>query len=81
MSPQSYRIVVDGRLNVRFATAFDDMVQHQDGADTVLSGDFVDHAHLHGLIDQISGLGIKITSFALTDGVVPSLPSQPKESS
>lgn len=66
MSSQSYRIVVDGRLNVRFAAAFDDMVQRQDGADTVLSGDFVDQAHLHGLLDQIRGLGIKITSFAVT---------------
>ncbi len=66
MSPQSYRIVVDGRLNVRFAAAFDDMAQHQDGAVTVLSGDFVDQAHLHGLLDQIRGLGIQITSFAVT---------------
>ena len=81
MSPQSYRIVVDGRLSGKFAAAFDGMAQLQEGPNTVLSGDFVDHAHLHGLIDQISGLGIKITSFALTDGAEPSLPSQPKESS
>jgi hypothetical protein len=42
MSPHSYRIVVDRRLSVRFAVAFDDMAQHQEGSDTVLSGDFVD---------------------------------------
>ena len=67
MSKQSYRIVVDGRLRDRFAAAFDDMAQHQDGANSVLCGDLVDEAQLHGLLDQIRGLGIKITSFAITD--------------
>lgn len=75
MSPQSYRIVVDGRLSVRFAAAFDDMDQYQDGADTVLSGDFVDQAHLHGLLGQISGLGIKITSFAVSDDPTTTRPT------
>lgn len=71
MSPQSYRIVVDGRLGVRFSAAFDHMVQHQDGPNTVLSGDFVDQAHLRGLLDQISSLGITVTSFAITEKETP----------
>mgnify|MGYP000504157015 CR=1 FL=1 len=50
-----------------FADGFDNMTQHQDGPNTVLLGDFIDQAHLHGLLDQIHGLGINITSFALTN--------------
>jgi hypothetical protein len=67
MSPQSYRIVVDGSLGDRFADGFASMAQGQDGRNTVLHGDFVDEAHLHGLLDQIRGLGITITNFAATD--------------
>lgn len=67
MASQSYRIVVAGRLSDRFADGFDNMTQHQDGPNTVLQGDLVDQAHLHGLLDQIRGLGIQVTSFATTD--------------
>ena len=47
MSAQSNRIVVDGRLSVRFAEDFNGMARDQDGPNTDLYGDFVDQAHLH----------------------------------
>ncbi len=67
MPPQSYRIVVDGRLRHRFAEGFDNMTQGQEHSNTVLSGDVVDQAALAGLLDRIRGLGITITSFAVVD--------------
>lgn len=72
MSPQSYHIVVVGRLRHRFADGFDNMTQHQDGSNTVLSAQLADQAALAGLLDQIRGLGITITSFALVDKTMDS---------
>ncbi len=71
MTPQTYRIVVAGRLSDRFADGFDNMSQDQDGPNTILEGDLVDQAHLHGLLDQIRGLGIQVTSFATADKEQP----------
>ena len=67
MAQETYRIVIDGRLSDHFADGFDNMAQHQDGADTILEGTLVDQAHLHGLLDQIRGLGIRITGFATVE--------------
>lgn len=66
MAQQTYRIVVDGRLSDRFADGFENMTQHQVGPDTVLEGNLVDQAQLHGLLDRIRGLGINVISFATT---------------
>lgn len=60
--PQAYRIVVKGELSDRFTDAFEDMRLERCEGNTVLVGDIVDRAHLHGLIDQIEALGIELLS-------------------
>jgi hypothetical protein len=60
--PQPYRIVIQGELSDRFEDAFHEMKLIRDGGDTVLVGDVVDQAHLHGLLEQIQALGLRLLS-------------------
>lgn len=57
-----YRIVIRGELSDRFEAAFDDMSLERHEGNTVLVGDIVDQAHLHGLIEQIQALGFELLS-------------------
>ena len=59
-----YRLVVDGELSARYSRAFEGMeVESREGV-TVIRGTIVDQAHLHGVLDRIEGLGIKLVSIA-----------------
>lgn len=59
---RTYRIVIRGELSDRFEAAFDDMSLERREGNTVLVGDIVDQAHLHGLIEQIQALGFELLS-------------------
>lgn len=48
-----YRIVVRGHLSERFVARFDGLVAVPAGETTVLTGDLVDQAQLHGILDRI----------------------------
>ena len=62
MSEATYRLVVEGELDNRFAYLFGDMeMTHVDGR-TVLTGPVVDQAQLHGFIERIEELGLKLVS-------------------
>ena len=62
MSEATYRLVVEGELDHRFAYLFGDMkMTHVDGR-TVLTGPVVDQAQLHGFIERIEELGLKLVS-------------------
>ena len=63
---REFRIWVDGRLSDRFADGLVGVEQH-DEAGTVLSGAFVDDAHLQGILDQLRGLGIGIRRFEINE--------------
>jgi len=57
-----YRLVVQGERSSRFAAAFEGMeLTSQDGM-TEISGVIKDQAHLHGLLERIAGLGLKLVS-------------------
>jgi hypothetical protein len=59
---RSYELVVRGELGDRFGVLFEGMrIARADGT-TVLTGDVRDQAHLHGLIERISELGIELVS-------------------
>lgn len=65
---ESYRIVIDGRLEERFAAgAFSEMSQVEDGRFTVLRGRPVDQSQLVGIINYLHNLGIEINSFEAID--------------
>jgi hypothetical protein len=59
-----YRIVVQGELSARYSTAFNGMSLECGGGNTVLAGPVEDQAHLLGLIQQISRLGLVLVSVA-----------------
>jgi hypothetical protein len=59
---RSYELVVRGELGDRFGVLFEGMrIARADGT-TVLTGEVRDQAHLHGLIERISQLGIELVS-------------------
>jgi hypothetical protein len=67
MSAQRYRLVVDGELGVRYASAFEGMtISAHDGL-TDITGLIVDQSHLQGLIARIAGLGLRLRSVTPLD--------------
>jgi len=60
MSSENYEIRVRGRLGKGALAAFEDFVAEAEPAETVLRGDVDDQAALHGLLEQIQGLGLEL---------------------
>jgi hypothetical protein len=68
-----YRIVVRGELSDRYAVAFEGMQMETKDGRTILSGEVVDQPHLHGILDRIGDLGLKLLSVQdLPEDVHPS---------
>jgi hypothetical protein len=57
-----YRIVVEGELGPRYATAFEGMQISVLNGETEITGPIVDQSHLHGLLGRIAGLGLTLRS-------------------
>jgi hypothetical protein len=57
-----YRIVVGGELSERYAMAFEGMEMETKSGQTILTGEFIDNSHLHGILDRIGALGLKLVS-------------------
>jgi hypothetical protein len=73
MPARRYEFRVAGRLSERVQGAFVDMAVHDAPAETVISGEVVDDAHLHGVLAQIQNLGLHVVS-------VLQVPSSPEPS-
>jgi hypothetical protein len=54
------QIVVRGRLSERFAARFDGLDIQPGSESTMLTGDLVDQAQLHGVLDRIRDLGLEL---------------------
>ena len=65
--PSEFRIWVDGRLSERFSNGLACVDQRDVEGGTVLRGAYVDEAHLHGVLDQLRGLGIKVMRFEIAE--------------
>jgi hypothetical protein len=57
-----YQIEVRGELSERYAMAFEGMEMEIKNGRTVLTGEVKDLAHLHGILDRIGALGLKLMS-------------------
>jgi hypothetical protein len=57
-----YRFVVGGELSERYARAFEGMEMETRSGQTILTGEVIDGAHLHGILDRIGALGLKLVS-------------------
>ena len=67
MSPTRYRLVVRGELGARYASAFEEMTISAHDGITEITGEIIDPSHLHGLLDQITGLGLTLRSVTPLD--------------
>jgi hypothetical protein len=55
-------IIVEGHLDKKWMDWFDGMVISYRGINTRLSGNIKDEAHLHGILNQIRDLNLKLVS-------------------
>lgn len=62
MDPVRYRIVVAGQLGPRYTGAFEGMTLEPGGENTAIVGPITDQAHLHGLLERIASLGLRLVS-------------------
>ena len=62
MNPVRYRIVVAGQLGPRYAGAFEGMTVEPGDENTAIVGQITDQAHLHGLLERIASLGLRLVS-------------------
>jgi hypothetical protein len=60
--PTIYRIVVRGELSQRYLPAFEGMTLATGGGETAITGPVIDQAHLHGLLNRVSDLGLELLS-------------------
>jgi hypothetical protein len=57
-----YRIIVSGELSQRYAVAFEGMEMEVKNGRTILTGEIKDEPHLHGILDRIGALGLRLLS-------------------
>ena len=62
MPPPRYRIVVEGELGPRYASAFEGMTVGAHDGETDITGPIIDQSHLQGLIARIASLGLTLQS-------------------
>jgi len=63
-----YKIVVRGELSERFALEFGGMNLKAESGKTVLVGEIIDQAHLHGLLDHFQDFGLELLSVEALSG-------------
>jgi hypothetical protein len=60
---EKYEIRVEGHLDTRWAAWFDGLVlTHESDGTTVMHGEVVDQAALHGLLQKVRDLGVPLVS-------------------
>jgi hypothetical protein len=64
MPEMVYRLVVKGELGPLYAAAFEEMAIVPLDGETALVGAVTDQAHLQGLLERISRVGLTLVSVA-----------------
>ena len=67
MSAHRYRLVVEGELGPRYASAFEGMTISAHDGMTEMTGSIIDQSPLHGLLERIAGLGLTLRSVTPLD--------------
>jgi hypothetical protein len=62
-----YRLILRGELGEPFGFLFEGMQLDRFAGTTVLTGDVIDQAHLHGLLERIRELGLELVSVTPSD--------------
>ena len=77
--PGRYEIRLQGRLDPRWASWFDDMsVSNDSDGTTVISGHVVDQSALHGLLHKVRDIGLPLVSVVRLAADQPPQPSPRK---
>ncbi len=76
MSPSRYRIVVEGELGPRYASAFEGMTLRAHDGETDITGPILDQAQLQGLLERVASLGLTLRS--LTPLETKNAPADPQ---
>lgn len=67
--PEYYEIKIKGRLDPRWSDWFAGLkLTHLEGDETLLSGSLPDQAALHGLLERIRDLNLKLISVTWSGG-------------
>ena len=67
MPPRMDRLVVNGELGPRYASAFTGMTVSAASGKTEITGAIIDQSHLQGLLERISDLGLTLYSVTPLD--------------
>ena len=67
MKPSRYEFRVRGRLAERLLSSFDGFDAEIRPVETILSGEVVDQAALHGVLEQIESLGLELVEVRQVD--------------
>jgi hypothetical protein len=67
MPNREYRVIVEGELSDRVASAFEGLTLEHDKGNTVLVGPVRDQAELQGLLQRVSDLGLTLLSATAVD--------------
>ena len=66
--PKLYKIRIQGHLEPRWASWFEDLsITRLDSGETLLTGPVVDQAALHGLLKKVRDLGLPLLSVIQLD--------------
>ena len=63
----TYRLVVRGELDARFAYLFNGMKMERAEGTTVISGEVIDQAQLHGYIERFEEFGLELLTVEQTE--------------
>lgn len=63
-------IIVEGHLDEKWADWFNGMEISHDGTNTRLTGNNIDEAHLHGILNQLRDLNLKLVSVNPAEGKI-----------
>jgi hypothetical protein len=81
MSARRYRLVIEGELWPRYASALDGMTVSAHDGETEITGLIIDPSHLHGLLERITGLGLTLHSLTPIEAESAEADAQPHRQS
>jgi hypothetical protein len=56
------KIIIQGHLDEKWKNCFEDMEFRYEGNNTTITGNLKDEAHMHGILNQIRDLNLKLIS-------------------
>lgn len=62
------KIKVKGKLDKKWKISFEGMEICYEGNNTILTGDIIDETHLHGILNLIRDLNLKLISINSEEG-------------